>query len=449
MFPKFTFVILNFNKTKTMKLNLCIRKLKEFAMLSVFMTILSLCISCKKNTDTASNNTKTDTTTIAVKPSDTLKIYKPKEMATMDWNADTSKFSLSRSKQSKHFILFWSKEYGSNIPSSANVPSKYRVDIDDFLAKAESFYDINVNRLKFAVVGQHQSNLDKYKILIFLYYQDDWLATGAGYNDTIGALWVSPSTCQPVGSTIAHEIGHSFQYQTSCDLGLTHGFRYGYGGGGGNTFWEQCAQWQSFQSYPMEAFTAWHFSEYINNYNKHLLHEDYRYASYFIHYYWAQKYGIDIIAKLWRQSVQPEDAIQAYQRLTNISNDQFNDEVYDASSKFVTWDLDSLRSIGKKYIGTQIYKMNRQSDGSFVPDYTFCPQSTGYNALPLNVPDGGTAISAAFTGMPNAQGYNQGDVSNAGWRYGFVALLKDGSRVYSSMYKKNIGFREICCSCQL
>jgi hypothetical protein len=52
-------------------------------------------------------------------------------------------------------------------------------------------------------------------------------------------------------------LGHSFQYQVYCDRLLNGaaddqhaGFRYGYGrqwARGGNAFWEQCAQWQSFQ----------------------------------------------------------------------------------------------------------------------------------------------------------------------------------------------------------
>lgn len=75
-------------------------------------------------------------------------------------------------------------------------------------------------------------------------YQTEWLATGSGYDNKIGALWVNPSTCQPVGSTIAHEIGHSFQYQVYCDKilqgnpdDLKCGFRYGYeGSNGGNGF---------------------------------------------------------------------------------------------------------------------------------------------------------------------------------------------------------------------
>ena len=51
------------------------------------------------------------------------------------------------------------------------------------------------------------------------------LSIAEGYNifadDKIGALWVNPSTCKPVGSTIGHEIGHSFQYQVSADKSST------------------------------------------------------------------------------------------------------------------------------------------------------------------------------------------------------------------------------------
>lgn len=39
----------------------------------------------------------------------------------------------------------------------------------------------------------------------------------------------------------------------------------------------------------------------------------------------------------------------------------------------------------------------------------------------------------AFKGLPNASGFNQVDASRAGWRYGYVALLKDGTRVYGDM----------------
>jgi len=137
----------------------------------------------------------------------------------MDLNKSSSTWYFGRSKQSEHFIVFWGKEYdelGFVTPSTHPNPV-YRVDIDDLLAKAEQFWSMNVSTLKFLTPGS--SKTDRYKMMIFLLYQTDWLATGAGYDNTIGALWVSPSTCQPVGSTIAHEIGHSFQYQVYCDNG--------------------------------------------------------------------------------------------------------------------------------------------------------------------------------------------------------------------------------------
>ncbi|WP_048799992.1 DUF6055 domain-containing protein, partial [Segatella buccae] len=108
------------------------------------------------------------------------------------------------------------------------------------------------------------------------------------------------STCKPVGSTIAHEIGHSFQYQTSADQLFTGvvkpmengivpvGFRYGNGEGGtgGNAFWEQCAQWQSFQDYPQEAFTQdANVQVWLKNHHRNVCHEWHRYASYWFPYY--------------------------------------------------------------------------------------------------------------------------------------------------------------------
>lgn len=400
------------------------------------LLLLFFCTSCKKQV--AGDALKTENPSL-IAAANKLQIYKPQSMKDMDWNSASSDWCYSRSKQSAHFILFWAKGYGTDLPSSTNVSAQYRVDIDDLLAKVESYYTLNINTLKFATVGNNTSKLDKYKMMIFLYYQTDWLCTGLGYDDTIGAIWLSPGTCQPAGRPIAHEIGHSFQYQVSCDLGTSHGFRWGFGSGGagGDTFWEQTANWQSLQAFPGEIFWAGGaFRDYLNNYQKHLCHEDYRYGSYFIHYYWAQKHGIDFIAKLWRSSNAYEDPIQVYQRLNGLNVNQMQDELYDAASKLATWDLDAIRSAGVSNIGSHPYKMNRMSDGSFQPDPSFCPQTTGYNVIPLNIPAAGTNIGVCFQGIANASGYNQVDASIAGWRYGYVALLKDGTRKYSRMYWK-------------
>ncbi|GGH26609.1 DUF4859 domain-containing protein [Sphingobacterium alkalisoli] len=371
---------------------------------------------------------------------DTLAIYKPKEFEAMNFENPQSTWSNKRSRHSEHFVVYWGKDYGTADPNASSVPEAYRVDIDDLLTKAEEFYKLNVETLRFAERGVDKSNLDKYKMMIFLHYTTDWMAYGGGYDDVIGALWISPSTCKPVGSTIAHEIGHSFQYQVRCDLGANHGFRYGFGGNGGNAFWEQTAQWQAMQSYPAEIFETHHFPVYTENYHRHQFHELYRYANYFVHYYWADKYGLDMIGRLWREATSPEDPLQAYMRLTAINNRQLNDEIYDMAAKYATWDLDALRSRGKEYIGRHTYKFDVQADGGLRVSYDHCPGTTGYNVVALDVPAAGEAISIDFKGLINANGFNTiSDPSRAGWRYGLVALLNSGERVYSPMYDNREG----------
>ncbi|MDR1864733.1 MAG: DUF4859 domain-containing protein [Bacteroidales bacterium] len=385
-----------------------------------------------------------DTTTLpadtVLNPSDVdaSRIYKPKEFAGMDWYRSSSRWYYGRSRQSEHFIVFWDKPYGNIDPNSVQTPESMRVDIDDLLAKAEMFFDLNVKDLKFAELGAGKSNLDKYKMMIFIYYQEEWLATGSGYDDVIGALWVNPGTCHPVGSTIGHEIGHSFQYQVHCDLKGGAGFMYGFGGNGGNTFWEQTAQWQAYQSYPAEAFASSHFGVYTDNYFRHLCSEDYRYASYFIHYYWTGKHGIDFIGKLWREAQQPEDPMQAYMRITGISVEQFNDQIYEQAAHLVTWDMDALRNTGQNRIGAQSCKMVSLGNAKYRPDTSFCVEPTGYNVIPLNVPTPGTVVSALFAATPNAADYRVNN-SMLGFRYGFVALKNDNSRMYGDVYKSLSG----------
>jgi len=407
-------------------------------------TVLMLSSCGKDNFEPVTKPTDQDTTTVDPPDDptdpDVSKIYIPLEFRNMDFSKTSSTWCYSRSRQSEHFIVFWGAGYGANDPNSSAVASAYRVDIDDLLAKAEQFFELNINKLKFAELGTGKSNLDKYKMMIFLFYESEWRATGSGYDDVIGALWISPNTCQPVGSTIAHEIGHSFQYQTHCDLKGGAGFRYGYGGYSGNTFWEQTAQWQAYQSYPTEAFVSSNFSVYTSNYFRHLCHEEYRYASYFIHYYWADKHGIDFIGRLWREAQQPEDPFQAYMRINSLSVEQFNDEIYDQAARLVTWDIAAIRDNGRNYIGAQSCKMvaMNEAPAKYRPDVSFCLEPTGYNVIPLNVPATGTEVTADFAAAPNFSGYSV-DYQMLGYRYGFVALKSDNSRVYGEMYKSDSG----------
>ena len=127
----------------------------------------------------------------------------------------TAQYSKTRSRESENFIVFWEKGYGDTAPDKLARNDALYVDIDDLLAKSEMFYKLNVETLGF--VDIEKSSISKYKSIICLLHDTGWTATGSGYDFMIPALWVTPSTCKPVGHTIAHEIGHSFQYMCFSD----------------------------------------------------------------------------------------------------------------------------------------------------------------------------------------------------------------------------------------
>lgn len=109
-------------------------------------------------------------------------------------------WSKTRSKESDNFIVYWDKNYGTTNPTYA--PSAYSVNIDDLLKKCEGFYAMNVGRLAFC--DESHSNVSKYKMMILLNHTTEWVCYGGGYDDVIGALWLSPSTSKPVGHSVGH-----------------------------------------------------------------------------------------------------------------------------------------------------------------------------------------------------------------------------------------------------
>ena len=392
------------------------------------------------------------------------KYYKPAEFK-FDMLRSDSQWSWCRSAQSEHFFLFWEKGYGAyglygakagtenTSPKTLSSSDALYVDIDDLLEKAEEFYRVNIDQLKFADIASGKSNLNKYKMQIYLHHTTEWMAYGGGYDNVIGGLWINPATCHPVGSTIAHEIGHSFQYMVYADAiangapnDFSTGWRYEIGQGCG--FWEQCAQWQSYQSYAEQAFTTVNFTEFVNNCHRHFTHEHQRYASYFLMWHWASLHGVSEIGELWRLSKKPEDPIQTYQRKHSLSMEQLNEMLYDYSARCVTWDFSvestnlyegkltgvtqPVRDFGKNYIGKIGWTGNyEKSTGFYTVDYSRAPEATGFNHIRLNVPSDGN-VQVRFEGIPNAAGFNKvSDASIAGWNVGFVSLMPDGSRVYS------------------
>lgn len=351
-----------------------------------------------------------------------------------DVNNPENAYYIGRTRHSKNWILFWEKEYGEN--PDKFICGSHVIDVDEVLRQAETAFRFYTDSLKFIKRGK--SKTDTYKMVIRLRYEPTgWEATGSGVDNLIGLLtltpWAAPSRSW---QTLYHEVGHCFQYQTHCDNNDQNGWMYAPGNGNGCAFWEQCAQWQAYKIMPFDQFTNEWFSGYLSNVHKHILHESPRYNNYFVQDYWCYKHGIDIIGRLWNQSYNPEDAIETYKRITDITDAEFFDEMYDCAARFATWDIPALEPYGASKIDDRPQPaMTQVADKFWRIDATVAPENTGHNIIKLNAPGKATTVSACFKGLNNQPGYRVKNATSAEWRYGFVAQLTDGNRVYGDMHK--------------
>lgn len=382
-----------------------------------------------------------------------------------DYTNPNSQWSYKNSRESEHFIVYWDKRFGDD-PNSTSVPSNLRVNVDDMLQKAEQFFSTNVDLLGMCDVGEGRSRLDDYKMIIHLLYDDGWTAVGSGYDDMIGALWVTPSTSHPVGHTIAHETGHCFQYMVATDWrknGISNytqrGWRYGFGanGSGGNAFWEQCAQWQGFRDYPAETF-GYHLDVWKSNYHRHLCHEWMRYASYWWQYHLVEKHGDRAFGRLWRESRYPEDPIETYVRLFCDGNwDTFWDDYFEYATKLQNFQFEEIHQYLTSNYSARNYKTSLYKvDDYYQVAYRSCPETSGVNFIQLTGFKAGDEISVDFAGMnpgdalaagdpgkswngdpadgANANNFTKvttyntvGKAADRGWHYAFVAIVNDGT----------------------
>lgn len=352
-----------------------------------------------------------------------------------DYNNKESEFSHFRKVESDNIAIFWAKEYGER-PQEHALASK-RFDPEAILQECERFYGHYLDVTKMVQRGNSLS--DQYKLLFFVIGGDEGTAFGGGAADSVGVMWASSLRLQykPFGA-VAHEMGHCFQYLAKCDGNWA--FSSPVEGSQGHSIFEMTAQYLLWQVYPeWMTFENYHLKSYMDKTHYAFLHETNMYHAAQVLEYWSSKRGTDFMGRLWREAVPGEDPVRAYKRLTHTDQKVFNDEIFDASRKFITWDLPRIAQVAKPYANQHITKLVAADDGWVQIATSHAPQNYGYNGIKLTSFLPGKPVELDFKGIAGAAGYRAINVQNAGWRYGFVAHQADGTRIYGDVLSAKIG----------
>lgn len=352
-------------------------------------------------------------------------IYIPKDLQDMDLQNPESKWSYHRMACTENFVIFWEKGFGNDLSNPPQLEGhNMQVDLPNLMDKLESFYRFFRDTLEFSRPG---SKCDKYRMMVMLNYSLEGTAYGGDYDGEIGALWIAPNRVQDKKlNCIAHELGHSFQAQISCD-----GQGEAWGGCG---FFEMTSQWMLWQVNP-EWITdeKYHWEAFMKLTHKAYLHMENIYHSPYVLEYWGMKRGLPIIAELYRQGKRGEDPVITYKRLAALNQKQFCDEMFDTYRHFINWDFPRVWKETRPYTNKYTSQLIAQPDGWYGIASENCPENYGFNAIPLVVPQPGEKVKVDFCGEAGKEGYTAIHTDKAGWRYGFVAVTAEGESIYGEM----------------
>ena len=345
-------------------------------------------------------------------------VFVPRELAKMDLSADTSQFSFARAAYTPDLVMFWEKPFGKDPSQAPDLNGKtMKIDVQQMLKRTQYFYDFFVDSLKWTLPG---SKAERYRMMIMVRYNEDGTAYGGAYDNTIGALWVSPSRLQDtLLNVLAHELGHSFQAQLGADG--TQGLNQG-------ALWEMTSQWMLWQVNPDWVTSEnYHWVEFMKQTSYAFCHRLNIYRSPYVLEYFSTKHGREYIGKLWREAQQGEDIAAAYIRLSGITQQAFNAEMYDAATRFITYDFPRVKKNMEPYANRHHCKMIDGDNGT----YHIAPERAlgayGYNGIRLETPAPGKKLSIQLQPDSLTKG------ATGGWNYGLVAVTPDGTPHYTSL----------------
>lgn len=342
-----------------------------------------------------------------------------------------------------HYVLFWSTGYGNHTNPTTIGSGNYLLNLAEMKDYAEKCYD-TYTALGFA--DPTKLGNKSHKIIILAYYSTDWFATGSGYGD-YGLLNISHASANPNADyyTYCHEIAHAYQYLgynlNGGNAGFQYGNMYGY-----VSYYECSANWQASQIY-----TEKHFPQitpvYQKTTNLAFGNQWHCYQAYPMNDYFTEKRSNDVIGKIWTVNTNTKyaDPVEKYMSLYNLSAEEVYREFFWGAMRMATWDLDcwsnhlavehkSCTNYMDHTPGTKAAKNTATTSPSTYNDncwqhastyqyvtidkeaalhqvaYSSAPQSTGYNVIQLNVPNGGNrTVTTTFTALESGCSLANGD----------------------------------------
>lgn len=359
-------------------------------------------------------------------------VYIPDSLRPYDLDNDTSRWSWRHSAQTQNIVYFWEKGFGDDIcnpPALQGKPMAF--DLGNLEVRLEHFYHYFRDTLRFSLPG---SICDRYKMMVMVNYSLEGTAYGGTYDDFIGALWVAPNRIQDKKlNTLAHELGHSFQLQIMADK---TGEAWG-----GSGFFEMTSQWMLWRVNPdWITDEQYHFDAFKKLTHKGFLHLDNIYHSPYVIEWWAEKHGLTSIAGLYREGKTGEDPVMTYKRKYQMTQQQFNDEMFDGYRHLINFDFDYARQNTRPYACTFSTPMDTLPNGWLRPDTAHIPENYGFNAIPLynskfkiaqEVGEKirpGKRLKVTFRGLPDSIHHAS---TPGGYRYGLVVVTAGDRCVYS------------------
>lgn len=294
---------------------------------------------------------------------------------------------------------------------------------------------------------------DKEKFKASINISNKGWATGSGTGKKDPAMWLHFNAFKD-SHALAHEFAHCLQHST---MGMRDSSYVGW-------FWESHAEWMTHQMFPDQAGCSFQLVEAPHLYYGSTRN---RYGNWQFWEYIKDTFGYPAINDMWakaRKTGEPdyiqEDPLSVLTRNMGWSMSELNDQFGMWAMHNVTWDYkngEALRKIYGSYSDRSELRRNRVSIltpvnedlGRYaIPDYR-APQRGGYNLVRI-IPEGSgkmRSVHVRFKGLVQDRpgvGEFKGEFENepksvpapdSDWRWGLVAVGKDGKPRYSELQK--------------